>query len=188
MNMIQYNGKYGCPLCLHPGVRVGCVQTYPPGSYAKRTVDSIKLAANKAERESAIIDGIKGNSILSKIVDLPFGAPIDYMHCVLEGVVKRLMDQWITSTFKPYYINKQKLKRIDESLVNQCPPHDFSRAPRSIEKHRKFWKASEYRHWLLFYSLPLLASILPPLYKHHFALLVGALHIFLQKKVSCRKK
>lgn len=160
MNMMQFNGKYGCPSCLHPGLRVGRLQTYPPGSYTLRTSTSIKMAADKAEKDIAVIDGIKGSSILAKIVDVPLGAPTDYMHCVLEGVVKRLLDQWISSTFKPYYINKRKIEQIDESLIIQRPPHDFSRAPRSIQKHRKFWKASEYRYWL---PLPLLSDFLPPL-------------------------
>ena len=46
-------------------------------------------------------------------------------------------------------LNKRKLQEIDASLTNQSPPHDFSRAPRSIEKHRKHWKASEYAAFLL---------------------------------------
>ena len=73
--------------------------------------------------------------------------------------------------------------QVDSELLNQCPPHEFSHAPRSIEKHRKFWKASEFRNWL-FYSLPLLAGILPPLYLHHHALLVCTMHILLQDKLS----
>jgi len=47
----------------------------------------------KAEREATIVNGIKGVSPLSTLVDLATGAPIDYMHCVLEGVVKRLMNK-----------------------------------------------------------------------------------------------
>ncbi len=98
------------------------------------------------------------------------------MHCVLEGVVKRLM-----GFLTPFSV---KLMEIDRSFTYQRPPHDFTRAPRSILKHRNFWKASEFRSWLLFYSLPLL---LPPLYIHHFALLVCAIHILLQPKLSTTK-
>ncbi len=117
-------------------------------------------------------------STLSKIVDLPLGAPIDYMHCVLEGVVKRLLNLWTNSSNHgtPFYLGRH-LNIIDSSLIKQRPPHDFTRAPRSIQKHRSHWKASEYRNWLLYYSLPLLVPHLPPLYLHHYALLVTALHI-----------
>ena len=83
------------------------------------------------------------------------------MHCVLEGVVKCMLDKWTTSAGKPYYLT---IKQIDTSLTAQHPPHDFTRAPRSILKHRKFWKASKFRIWLLYYSLPLLLGSLPTLY------------------------
>ena len=59
----------------------------------------------------------------------------------------------------------------------------FSRSSRSITSHMH-WKASELRNWLLFYSLPLLHGFLPPLYLHHFALLVCAMHILLQGKIA----
>ena len=185
LNMHQFNGKNGCPCCLHPGVRIGNTQTYPPGRvYDSRSTISMKTAAAKAERDATVVDGIKGASILASMVDLATGTPIDYMHCILEGVVKRLLEKWVTSPYKPYYLSRQKVEEVDKSLIIQCPPHEFSRAPRSILKHRKFWKASEYRAWLLFYSLPLLITFLPPLYIHHFALLVCSLHILLQPELT----
>ena len=49
------------------------------------------MAARRAKPEPA--DGIKGHSVLSSIVDFPLAAPIDYMHCVLEGFVKRLLEK-----------------------------------------------------------------------------------------------
>lgn len=110
------------------------------------------------------------------------------MHCVLEGVVKRLLEKWVNSTnhHSPYYIGRN-VDMIDNNLITQCPPHEFSRAPRSIKKHRKFWKASEFRCWLLYYSLPLLLGVLPALYLHHYALLVCAIHILLQEQLTNAK-
>ena len=69
-------------------------------------------------------------------------------------------------------------------LLRQQPPHELSRPPRSIEKHLKYFKASELRTWVLFYSLPLLLGNLPPLYFHHYALLVCAIHMFLQGEIT----
>ena len=60
---------------------------YPRTGYLLRTDDSINDAAIPAKVECSIVDGIKGKSVLSQVVDLPVGAPIDYMHCVLEGVI-----------------------------------------------------------------------------------------------------
>ena len=107
--------------------------------------------------------------------------PVDYMHVGPEGIVKRMMNCWFkkSSHTKAYYLGS-KLKSIDSELLKQKPPHDFARAPRSIQKHMMYWKASEFRAWLLYYSLPLLLHILPPLFYHHYALLVCAFHLLLQ--------
>ena len=42
----------------------------------------------------------------------------------------------------------------------------------------KYWKANEYRAWLLYYSIPILSEIhFPPDYLNHFSLLVSSMHI-----------
>ncbi len=75
----------------------------PGTEHALRTPKSISDAAKKAELEGRKLFGIKGTSTLSKIVDLPLGAPIDYMHCVLEGVVKQLLNLWNSFLFRPSF-------------------------------------------------------------------------------------
>ena len=163
LNMVQFNG---CASCLHPGKWTN-TRVCPPGTnYPPRTAASIKAAAVSAT-EDVPVEGIKGHSILSSIVDSLLTAPIDYMHCVLEGV-KWLLEKWVNSTnhHTPHYIGRD-VETIDSHLIAQCPPHELSRAPRSIRKNRKFWKAAEFRSWLLYYSLPLLLGHLPALYLHH---------------------
>jgi hypothetical protein len=183
LNMKQFNGTNGCPACLHPGVWER-TRLYLPGyEYSLRTNESIVQDAGKAERDQEIVNGIKGHSILSGVVNLATGFPTDYMHCVLEGVMKRLLEVWVKGHTLGCYIGR-RLKEIDPQLLRQCPPHDFTRAPRSIKNHRRYWKASEFRTFLLYYSLPLLVCVLPPLYFHHFGLLVCAMHILLQSQVS----
>lgn len=111
--------------------------------------------------------------------------PVDYMHNVLEGVTRWLMRAWFDSKhhMAPYYIGC-RVKEIDTQLLKQHPPNEFSRPPRSIKKHFKYWKAAELRYWLLFYSLPLLLNFLPSLYWHHYGLLVCAMHILLSDSIS----
>uniref|UniRef100_A0A1X7T4T5 DUF4218 domain-containing protein n=1 Tax=Amphimedon queenslandica TaxID=400682 RepID=A0A1X7T4T5_AMPQE len=113
------------------------------------------------------------------------GIPPDYMHCVIKGVTKSLLTLWTSSNYhnKPYSIRRD-LPIIDAALCTQTPPHKFSRSPRSIVQNMSYWKASEFRSWLLFHSLPLLLNALTPLYFHHYALLVCAMHILLAKEVT----
>ena len=113
------------------------------------------------------------------------GIPIHNMHCTYEGVQKRLMNLWFESSShaEPYDLG-QYITEIDTILMQQHPPHEFSRSPRSIARHLKFWKASELKNWLLYYSHPLLLDYLPSLYLHHYALLVCALHALLQESID----
>lgn len=185
LSMIQFNGSYGCATCLHPGVWHGA-QVYPPGkSYPLRTEEGIYKAFREGHQSGKIIEGIKGISPLKSYVNLVDGVPSDYMHCVLEGVVKWLLKAWTGQKFhdKPFSI-RRFLDVLDQSLLKQRPPHELTRPPRSIKLHLSYWKASEFRSWLLFYSLPLLLHILPPLYFHHFSLLVCSIHLLLQTRAS----
>ena len=185
--MKQFNGEYGCSVCLHPGKRLpNNARVYLPNSvYPERTHAQVIATALEAERTRSCVQGVMGTSPLASTVDMVASVPIDYMHAVLEGVTRRLMTSWFASKFHsaPFYIGR-RVQQIDCELLKQRPPHEFSRPPRSIKKHFKYWKASELRNWLLFYSLPLLLDILPPLYWHHYALLVCAMHIMLNDSIS----
>ena len=48
-----------------------------------------------------VVYGVKGYSVLHllKTFDIIEGNPIDYMHCVLLGVVKKLFKLWFNSTY-----------------------------------------------------------------------------------------
>lgn len=118
-------------------------------------------------------------------VDMITGFPCDYMHCVLEGVVKWLLKYWTDSKYhgKPFSICTH-LPLLDEILLQQKPPHSFPRTPRSIKTQLSYWKASEYRYFLLFHSLPLLVDTLPSLYFHQYSLLVTAIHILLMDSIT----
>ena len=107
------------------------------------------------------------------------------MHAVLEGVTKWIMRAWFKSEnhAQPFYLGLS-VHEIDSILLQQHPPSEFSRAPRSINEHKSYWKASELRNWLLYYSLPLLIDFLLSLYLHHYAFLVCAIHILLQDSLS----
>lgn len=108
----------------------------PPGTERQlRTHDSITNAAAEAEEKGTVVDGIKGKSALSPIIDLTLGTPIDYMYCSLEVVVKRLLDKWVSSPGMPFYLNKHKLQNIDSNLVHHIFPE--LHAPKS--EHRNYW-------------------------------------------------
>ena len=77
-----------------------------------------------------------------------------------------------------------RVKEADYKLLQIKPPLTITRTPRSIEQHRSYWKASEYRNWLLFYSLPVMFCILPMEYLAHHMLLVEAIHTLLKSLIT----
>ena len=177
----QFNGEYGCSVCLHPGKRLSNnSRIYLPNqSFAEKTHQQVLADARMAEKTKKSVHGIFGTSPLASIIDVVNSIPVDYMHAVLEGVTRMLMKSWFDSSFhSPFYIGRHVVE-IDHHLLQQRPPNEFSHPPRSIKRHMNYWKASELKTWLLFYSLPLLLDFLPSLYWHHYALLVNAMHFML---------
>ena len=83
------------------------------------------------------------------------------MHCVLEGVTKSLINLWFSTSLKtePFNIS-DKVQEVDEKLSKIKPPSNITRCPRKIESERQYWKASEFRSFLLFYGPIVLCDIL----------------------------
>ncbi len=133
--MNQFNGVNGCPTCLNPGVRT-VSQYYPPDdTYDLHTNESVVKNAEDAEKSKTVVQGIKGKSPLTGLVNLVSDI----------GVTKWLLERWLNSCnhASPFYIGIQ-VKMTDKDLLCQRLPQDFARAPRSLERHRKHWKAMNY--------------------------------------------
>jgi len=76
------------------------------------------------------------------------GTSINYMHCVYW---KLLMSLWFNTTHnhERYYIGR-KVSLVDKRFSAINPPSMITRRPRGSE-HFKFYKASEYLSFLLYY-------------------------------------
>ena len=194
---IQFNGAMGCPCCLAPGetvrtLRGGHARTYPynastpSGHYQLRTHDSKKLA-DLAEQRGQPVNGVKGHSWFLHVpkFDIIDSVALDYMHGLVLGVMKMLMGLWFDTAHRAECFSITKLVgRVDDRITKITPPHIISRLPRCIATHLKFWKASEFRSFLLFYSIPCLLGILPDEYFQHFLLLNEASYIMLSESIS----
>ena len=119
--------------------------------------------------------GVKGPTTLSLLpeFDCVQGFPIDYMHTILLGVTRSQAKLWFDSSFSSSecYIGR-KTKLVDERLLKFQPPDFTILTPRSISE-RKLCKASEWRNWLLFYSLLSLSGILKKYFGHWKYLVAG---------------
>ena len=76
-------------------------------------------------------------------MNIPYGVPIDYMHSVLEVVVKTLQSYWLKRSNVPYSL-KQYIAATEKEMLQIRPAHEFRKS-----KDIRYWKASEYRVFLL---------------------------------------
>ncbi|EDO32574.1 predicted protein [Nematostella vectensis] len=202
-NTVQYNGKFGCPKCYQPGCTVktgskggGHAHAFlfqrgdPTGPM--RTKEQNLLEAREALRSGKPVQGTKGPSWLAGLqhFDIKRGTSIDYMHCVLQGITKSLLNLWFSSSYKSEAFNIcDRVKMADARLSQIRPPNDITRYPRKIENERQYWKASELGSFLQ--HPPELGSFLqhPPgflpeeNYKH-FVLFSEAIFILLCENIA----
>lgn len=203
-NFVQFNGFYGCPFCESPGNSVktsekGHTHVYPfnknmpscghgPSRTHDKTLEQAKEAEKlKAENSTVTVHGVKGYSWFMFVpgFDIIHSIGIDYMHCVLLGVVKMLTNLWFDKSHtKERWSISSRVSEVDRRLSRIKPPNCISRVVRSISNYLCHWKASEFRSFLFFYGLPCLYNILPEDYFQHFLLLVDAVWLLNQECIS----
>lgn len=191
-NVIQFNGLYGCSYCKHKGEMIkkgsGHVRVYPAdsGLHPPRTKDESLEHAKLALKDGKPHFGIKGPCVLSELPQFNSvtGFPPDYMHCVCLGVVRQVVDILVDSVnhAQPFYLG-DCIEEIDGYLLQQKPPNEIHRSPRSLSL-RKYWKASEWRCFLLFYSVVVFKKLMKAKYFHHWLLLVNGIHVLLSTSVN----
>ena len=189
-NVHQYNGEFGCGNCYHPGEEIplgdGFSRIYDSKMYESRTHEDHVKDALKAEKSETVVNGVKGLSmpLLISDFDIIKSFPPEYMHCVLLGVVRLFLLTWFDSknNKKDFYLGKKK-SIFDERMAKICPPTEVTRTPQSISNLCR-WKASELKNFLIYYSLIVLKDLIPMKYYKHWWLLVYAITIYDQKKIT----
>lgn len=128
--MVGHAGYFACGFCMHPGVAVR--KDSKSKSYVRyvdrerneqaRTHESFIEIYSKLKPQSSSINGIKSISCMvgEESFDLVHGFCIDYMHCILLGVMKKLLDLWLNSLVmkKLQHQNQTDMKKLN--IKTQC--------------------------------------------------------------------
>ena len=200
LNFQPFNAFYGCPKCLQRGETVftensGNVRCFPfqesnPSGPLRthhqtmKDAKSVLLSENKKP-----INGVKGPSALMLLPDYDIicGTSIDYMNGALLGVTKLFLSFWFDSSHKKKEFSIfNKLDIADKRLLALKPPNYITRAPRSIKLNLCYWKASEFRSFLLYYFVPVLYRLLPDFQFQHFYLFAQAIYLLLKSRVTAK--
>ena len=107
------------------------------------------------------------------------GFPIDYMHCVCFGVVRRIINLWIQGP-PSCKLSQNIVVGISEKLGALRPyiSKEFSKKSRSLAEFRR-WKATELRLFLIYTGPVVLKGKLLPNYYQNFMDLSVAVRILL---------
>lgn len=188
----QFNGEYGCGLCLHRGESVEkgrrYARVYPViddnfFGEGLRTHEQTMIHAEEKIKKNK--KGIKRKSILCDIPDYNIvkNLDVEWMHCVPLGVVRQFANLFFDSSnsHEKFYFG-DKINEVDSYISSLSPTSDMSRTPRGM-KDRVHMKAHEWVAFLLAYSLPILSMCLPTKHVKHWALLVDGISILTKKSI-----
>ena len=112
---------------------------------------------------------------------------VDYMHCILLGVVQQFVKLWMNGSYrnKYWYISPRQVDIIDNRLSKIRPHSDIKRFPRSIKLAGQ-WKASELKNFLLYCSIYVLRDILTANILRHWCLLVNSTFLLLGESINAQ--
>ena len=182
--VIAHSGFYSCERCV---VR---------GESGPKFVETRCTLRDDASFRAHLYDYHQKEGSLSPLTQLPLDMiaqfPLDYMHLVLLGVVRRMIRLWLgTTDFKVTAFSsnfrlcaKGNDKRIRDR-VTLCSDHitsEFQRRPRQMDEN-KYFKAHEFRT-LLCYTIPFIFRGVfnnDQVYTH-FLLLVVSFRVMLGQK------
>ena len=124
-------------------------------------------------------------SPLADIVPLYSNFLPDYMHIVLLGVVRKLLHFYCTSLKGLRLLCRLSARQIDavNNRVASFAPHisvEFQRRPRKLSD-LEFFKASEFRSFLLYVGPYCFKNVLADPYYEHFLLLHFAIYVFVSE-------
>lgn len=168
----SHTAYHGCDKCQQTGVWKSNRMTFPEVNAKRRTDESFRQATDEEHHIQ--------HSPLSDIgIDMVTCFPHDYMHLVCLGVMRRLLDLWI-STIGPLHC---RISSIQASMVSDrlltlrsYIPSEFARRPRALADRCR-WKATELRQFLLYTGPVVLNGVLQPQIYDNFMLLSVAVYI-----------
>jgi len=128
----------------------------------------------------------KHHNGVSPLLDLQLGlisqVPLDWMHLVCLGVMKKLLLTWTVGKYKLSRRDSEELSKRMEKLRKSIP-YDFARKPRLLKDLRHF-KATEFRLFVLYTGPVVLKGILDPNKYQHFMLLHSAIYILQSRSAN----
>ena len=163
-----HNALHGCEKCTAIATRINNTTSFPVSIGPLRTDDGFKNQTDPLHH-----NGI--SPLLSININMITMFPIDYMHNICLGIMKKLLVMW--TSLIPHKISSGAKAAINLKLkyARKWVPLEFARKQRQLEEVDR-WKAVEFRMFLLYIGPVVLKELGAAQYRH-FMLLSTAVMI-----------
>lgn len=150
-----------------------------------REEQRLKRQGQEAYQQGKAVKGVKGPSLLQIVprLDLAIFLVAEYMHTVCLGVVRHFLMLWIYIYVPGPWCIREYIDENDNIIMNIRPPTFIGRLPRGTSDACR-WKASEFRSWRLFYSLPIISKYIAFVYPQHWFLFVMSIYFLLKEEIN----
>lgn len=133
----------------HSGYK-SCTKCYTEGSFVNGVcfpqLTDLRLRSDFEFRNKFQEEHHTGTSVIENIpgIDMVKSFPLDYMHLVCLGVVKKLIFLWVNGKTRSK-LSFRQISHLSELLVRQTinAPFEFNRKPRHLNEYKR-WKATEF--------------------------------------------
>ncbi|XP_067203635.1 uncharacterized protein [Linepithema humile] len=164
-----HNAAHGCERCEIQGIKHNRTMIFLETNCAERTDYTFRnfIDPHHHNAASPLLFITPPINMINDII-------LDSMHLCYLGVMKRLIDAWMSTNLKVKFSQNQRKELSMRMLtIKRQQPIEFDRKMRPITDYLKF-KATEYRFFLLFAGPILLKRILEKNKYEHFILLHAA--------------
>lgn len=179
--MKAYNGKCGCDKCEAEGKHIAKRHSFMELDAARRTDESFRDRRNPEHHHNKITRSPFEMVEMGMVSQFP----VDYMHAVLCGVMKKLLQLWRDNVC----IGINNWEEISRGLriCAKYAPSEFQRRPRPLSQLDRF-KATEFRYFVCYTGPVLFMGLLGKKADasnryRHYLMLFCAMRILLNPKV-----
>lgn len=176
LNVKNHNGYFACTSCEVEGEYLDKV-CFLDVSAPLRTNNSFRLKSNSEYHKDGFCP------LIELPIDITKCVVLDYMHCLCQGVMKKLLDFWVKGK-KPIRVLEDKKNLVSLALFNlrKSVPSEFARIPRSLDDI-DYWKATEFREFLLYTGIIVLKCNVKKEQYNHFLILFISIRILCSYKM-----
>lgn len=174
----QFNSRFGCPKCCIKGEFVAGRMTF------SRNVDVEKR--NDCNFRSRVDQNFHIFTSPLEIlnIDMIENFPLDYLHVVLLGVMKRILRIWFGWKGRKGIFDSDVKNRISKALMflNKSKPAEFHRPIRSLD-YIGFYNGTQLRTFLLYVGPFVLKNNIPDHFYSNFLRLHAGISILCNKEI-----